>query len=75
MEGEGQDRGVRAEKEVKKRKKSKRSCRGDVGNGGDDLGANRGKPRQERVGSVAANPDNEENSKEVDREVQGTRGL
>ena len=29
----------------------------------------------ERVGSVAADPDNLENSKEGGREVQGTRGL
>ena len=44
--------------EAKKRKKSHKSCRRHVGNGGD-LGGKRIKRRKQRVGSpVAANPDN-----------------
>ena len=35
----------------------------------------RKKRRQERFGSVAANPDKLENSKEAGREAQGTQGL
>ena len=40
-----------------------------------DLGGKRKKRRQRRVGSVAANPDNLENSKEARGEAQGTQGL
>ena len=49
---------------MKKHKKTSKNCRRDVGNGGD-LGGKRKKRRQERVGSVAADPDNLENSKEA----------
>ena len=42
---------------------------------GGYLGRKRKKRRQERVGPVAANPDNLENSKETGREGQGTQGL
>ena len=48
--------------------------RGLRGNGGD-LGGTRKKCRQERIGSVAANPGNLENSKEAGGEAQGTQGL
>ena len=41
--------------EAQKRKKVHKSCRRDVGNGGN-LGGKRNKRRQRRVGSVAANP-------------------
>ena len=44
-------------RKAKKRKKPQKSCRRQVGNGGD-LGGKRKKGRKERVGSVAANPDN-----------------
>ena len=40
-----------------------------------DWGRNRGQHSQESVGSVAADPDNPENSKEAGREPQGTRVL
>ena len=60
--------------EAKKRKKPHKSCRRYVRNG-KDLGWKRKKRRQERVGSVAANPDNLENSKEARGEAQGTQGL
>ena len=42
---------------MKKRKKPQNSCRLRAGNGGD-MGGERNKCRKERVGSVAANPDN-----------------
>ena len=42
---------------MKKRKKPQNSCRRRAGNGGD-MGGKRKKCRKERVGSVAANPDN-----------------
>ena len=45
-----------------------------MGNGGD-LGGKREKRRKERVGPVAANPDNVENSKEAGGGAQGTQGL
>ena len=51
-------------REVKKRKKPQNSCRRQVGNGGD-LGGKRKKCRKERVGPVAANPDNLESNKEA----------
>ena len=53
---------------------SPQSCRRDVGNRGDS-GRNRKIRRQERIGSVAADPDNQENIKEAGREAQGTPGL
>ena len=60
--------------EAKKRKKLYKSCRRDVGNGGD-LGGKIKKRRQERVGSVAAaTPDNLENNKEAGGGAQGTQG-
>ena len=59
------------EREAKKRKKPRKSCRRRVGNGGD-LGGKRNKRRQERVGPVAANPGNVENNKETGGE--GARG-
>ena len=52
-------------REANKRKKPHRSCRRNVGNGGD-LDGKRKTRRRERVGSVAANPDNLENSKEAE---------
>ena len=55
-------------------KKSRKSCRRDVENEGD-LSENRKKRSQESVGSVAADPNNLENSKEAEREPQGTQGL
>ena len=51
-------------REAKKRKKPKNSCRRHVGNGGD-LGGKMKKCRKERVGPVAANPDNLESNKEA----------
>ena len=39
------------------------------------LGGKRKERRKERVGSVPANPDNLENSKEAEGEAQGTQGL
>ena len=45
-----------------------------MGNGGD-LNGKRKKRRQERVGSVAADPDNLENSKKAGREAQSTQSL
>ena len=60
--------------EAKERKKPHMRCIRDVGNGGD-LGGDRKKRRQESVGSVAADPDNLDNSKGAGTEVQGTQGL
>ena len=60
-------------REAKKRKKPQNSCRRQVGNGGD-LGGKRGKCRKERVGPVAANPDNLESNKEAEGGAQGTQG-
>ena len=50
--------------EAKKRKKPQNSCRRHVGNGGD-LGGKRKNRKKERVGPVAANPDNLEKNKEA----------
>ena len=44
-------------REAKKRKKPQNSCRRNAGNG-RDLGGKREKCRKDRVGQVAANPDN-----------------
>ena len=51
-------------REVKKCKKPQNSCRRPAGNGGD-TGGKRKKCRKERVGSVAANPDNLESGNEA----------
>ena len=61
-------------REANKRKKPHKSCRRHMRNGGD-LGGKRKKRRQERVGSVAANPDNLDNIKEAEGEAQGTQSL
>ena len=61
-------------REAKKRKKPHNTCRRHVRKGGD-LSAKRGKCRQERIGLVAANPDNLENDKEAGGEAQGTQAL
>ena len=61
-------------REAKKRKQPQNSCRRHVGNGGD-LGGKRKKCTKERVGPVAANPDNLEGNKETGRGVQDTQGL
>ena len=60
-------------REAKKRKKPQYSCRRHVGNGGD-LGGKRKNCVKERVGPVAANPDNLENNKEAGGVEQGTQG-
>ena len=52
--------------EAKKRKKPHKSCRRHAGNGGD-LGVKRKKRRQKRGSSVAADPDNLENIKRIER--------
>ena len=59
-------------REVKKRKKPQNSCRRRAGNGGD-MGGKRKKCRKERVGSVAANPDNLGSNKEGGRGAQGAQ--
>ena len=59
--------------EAKKRKKPQNSCRRRAGNGGD-TGGKKKKCRKERVGSVAANPDNLESIKEAGGRAQGTQG-
>ena len=51
-------------REVKKRKKPQNSCRRRARNGGDK-GGKRKQCRKERVGSVAANPDNLDSNKEA----------
>ena len=60
-------------REAKKRKKPQHSCRRRAGNGGD-TGGKRKKCRKERVGSVAANPDNVESNKEAGEGAQGAQG-
>ena len=60
-------------REAKKRKKPQNSCRRRAGNGGD-MGGERKKCRKERVGSVAANPDNLGSNKEAGGGVQGAQG-
>ena len=57
-------------REAKKLKKPQNRCRRRAGNGGD-TGGKRKKCRKERVGPVAANPDNLESNKEA--EGGGTR--
>ena len=61
-------------REAKKHKKPHRSCRCHVENG-RDLSGKKKKRRQERVDSVAANPDNLENRKGAGGEAQGTQSL
>ena len=60
-------------REAKKREKPQNSCRRQGGNGGD-LGGKRKTCRKERVGPVAANPDNLESSREAEGGAQGTQG-
>ena len=72
--GDGnEDRNREGGREAKKRKKPQNSCRRRAENGGD-TGGKRKKCRKERVGSVAANPDNLESNKEAGEGAQGTRG-
>ena len=59
---------------MKKSKIPHKSCRRHVVNVGD-VGGKRKTRRQQRVGSLAADPDNLENSKEAGGEAKGTRGL
>ena len=58
---------------MKERKKSQSSCSRQVGNGGD-LDGKRKTCRKERVGPVAANPDNLESNKKAEGGAQGTLG-
>ena len=60
-------------REGKKRRKPQNGCRRRAGNGGD-TGGKRKKCKKERVGSVAANPDNLENNKEAGGGAQGAQG-
>ena len=60
-------------REAKKRKKPQNSCRRRAGNGGD-MGGKRKKCRKERVGSVAANPDNLGSNREAGGGGQGAQG-
>ena len=60
-------------REAKQRKKPKNSCRRRTGNEGD-MGGKRKKCRKERVGSVAANPDNLGSNKEAGGRAQGPQG-
>ena len=60
-------------REVKKRQKPQNSCRRRAGNGGD-MGGKRKQCRKERVGSVAANPDNLGSNKEAGGGAQGAQG-
>ena len=58
---------------AKKRKKPQNSCRRRAGNEGD-MGRKRKKCRKERVGSVAANPNNLGSNKEAGGGAQGAQG-
>ena len=60
-------------REAKKREKPQNSCRRRAGNG-RDMGGKRMKCRKERVGSVAANPDNLGSNKEAGGGAQGAQG-
>ena len=60
-------------REARQRKKPQNSCRRHVGNGGDLVGK-RKKCRKERVGPVAAHPDNLKSYKEIRGGAQGTQG-
>ena len=70
---ENEDRIGEGGREAKKCKKPQNSCRHHAGNGGD-LGGKMEKCRKERVGSVAANPDNLESNKEAGGGAQGIQG-
>ena len=74
-DGNGDDDNGNGEggREAKKRKKPQKSCRRRARNGGD-TGGKRNKCRKERVGSVAANPDNLESNKEAGGGAQGSPG-
>ena len=69
-DGIGEDGG-----EPKKRNKPHKCCRRDVVNGGNLGGNIETKCRKRSVGSVTADPDDLEDSKEAGREAQGTQGL
>ena len=60
-------------REAKKRKKPQNRCRRRAGNGGD-MGGKRKQFRKERVGSVAANPDNLGSNKKAGGGAQGAQG-
>ena len=60
-------------REAKRRKEPQNSCRRRAGNG-EDMGGKRKKCRKERVGSVAANPDNLGSNKEAGGGAQGAQG-
>ena len=60
-------------REAKKHKKPQNSCRRRAGNG-RDTGGKRKKCKKERVGSVAATPDNLDSNKEAGGGAQGTQG-
>ena len=60
-------------REAKKRNKPQNNCRRRAGNGGDMSGKGK-KCRKERVGSVAANPDNLGSNKEAAGGAQGAQG-
>ena len=60
-------------REAKKRKKPQNSCRRRAENGGD-VGGKKRKRRKEKIGSVAANPDNLESNKEAGGGAQGAQG-
>ena len=59
--------------EVSKRQKPQNSCRRRAGTG-RDMGGKRKKCRRERVGSIAANPDNLGSNKEAGGGAQGAQG-
>ena len=63
--GDGNEVGIReGGEERKRREKPHKSCRFDVGNGGD-ISRKRKKRREENIRLVAADPDNLENSKKA----------
>ena len=72
-ENGNEDRIGEGGREARKRKKPQSNCRRHVGNEGD-LDAKRKKCKKERVGPVAANPDNLESNKEAGEGAQGTQG-
>ena len=67
-----EDRIGEGERKATMHKKPQNSCRRQVGNG-RDLGGKRKKCRKERVGAVAAIPDNLESNKEAGEGAQGTQ--
>ena len=67
-----EDRIGEGKRKAKKSKKPQNSCRRHAVKGGD-LGGKRRKCRKEKVGSVAANPDNLESNKEARGRAQGTQ--